>query len=51
MCILYGQSEEKMQKFVKAVLKKLLNGYSVIPVYNRCFYMYYSKKEMQYNNW
>ena len=25
-----------MQKFVVAVLKKLLNGYSVIPVYYGC---------------
>ena len=25
-----------MQKFVEAVLKKLLNGYSVIPVYYGC---------------
>ena len=27
---------QKMQKFVVAVLKKLLNGYSVIPVYYGC---------------
>ena len=27
---------KKMQKFVEAALKKLLNGYSVTPVYYRC---------------
>ena len=34
-----------MKKLVEAVLKKLLNGYSVIPVYYDVLYMYYSKNK------